>query len=327
MGDRLSRRDLLRGRLLPMPEGARGPIVKPGRSLPDVISWLDPEMSATPRGDAHASPFPLLRPPGAIDEPSFLAVCTRCGDCATACPHDVILEAPERLREAHGTPIIDPLVAPCQMCEDLPCLAACETGALRPEAPAALGTASVQALDCLNRLSSSCSVCMERCPVPDAIVFADGVPRVNEPLCTGCGICQHVCPAPNNAIAMLPNLSRPTPAALDALDRHEGATEKEAGIELPELREAALDAAGLRALFGDLEAAARIHGLKLKAAPGVRARSDAVTPQDALALLLAGSVRGVQVRYRYAEQTWCDTILASSDGYRVVRIADPLRPA
>jgi MauM/NapG family ferredoxin protein len=323
--DGITRRELLRGRARPEePAASERPIVNPGQRLPDVISWLDPEMSATPHRGGVEAAFPLLRPPGAVAEPAFLEACTRCGDCRSACPHDAIREAPESLRTAGGTPIIDPIAAPCQMCDDLPCLAACETGALRPEAPAALGTARVQALDCLNRLSTTCSVCVERCPVPGALDFVGGVPEVNEPLCTGCGICQHVCPAPNNAILMLPNAERPTPAALDQVAVSEPAIEPE--IELPDLHEAELDEPGLRALFRDLEAAARIDALKLKPAPGERAVSEDVTSAEALELLLEGRVRGVQVRYFYADQAWCDTVLASPAGYRVVRIAEPAMP-
>lgn len=294
--------------------------MKPGQQLPDVISWLDPEMRATPRRGSDVAAIAVLRPPGAVAEVDFLEACTRCGDCATACPHDVILEGPARLREAARTPIVDPLAAPCRMCEDLPCIAACETGALRPEAPAALGAARVAPLDCLNRLSSPCSVCVERCPVPGAIDFVGDVPEVNERLCTGCGVCQHVCPAPQNAILLLPNADRPTSRALDL------ARSDEAEIELPELREADLDEAALRALFRDLAGATQIADIRCKSAPGQRAEPSRVSPEDALAWLLEGRVRGVQVRYRYDDQDWCDTILATSGGHRVVRMAAPVAP-
>jgi ferredoxin-type protein NapG len=286
------------------------PLTRDGRPLPSVISWLDPEMSATPRRGAADAAFPLLRPPGAIEEVAFLEACTRCGDCAKACPHDVIRDAGERLREAAATPIIDPLSAPCEMCEDLPCIAACETGALRPEAPAALGTARVQPLDCLNRLSASCSVCVERCPVPGAMAFAGDVPAVNEALCTGCGVCQHVCPAPQNAILILPNPQRPVPAALDSL---------------PELHEGELDEAALRALFRDLGALTEVEEVRLKRAAGRRAESGAPGLDEALAKLLSGDVRGVQVRYRYLGESWCDTVLPAPGGHRVVRMAQPTR--
>ncbi len=318
-----SRRDLLRGRPREsQPRGHSGPIVKPGERLPDVISWLDPEMRATPRRGSDAAAIAALRPPGAVAEADFLESCTRCGDCAAACPHDAIREAPAQLRDAEGTPIIDPLASPCRMCEDLPCIEACETGALRPEAPAALGTARVSPLDCLNRLATPCSVCIERCPVPGAIDFVGDVPEVNDPLCTGCGICQHVCPAPHNAILMLPNADRPTARALDLSKATENAE-----IELPELREADLDDAGLRALFRDLAAATEIEDIRCKQAAEQHADAGRPTAEDALRGLLAGHVRGVQVRYRYDGQSWCDTVLATPRGYRVVRVASPQVPS
>lgn len=317
----ITRRDLLRGRTrASQPRGHTGSIVKDGQCLPDVISWLDPEMGATPRTGSDAAAIAVLRPPGAVAEADFLESCTRCGDCASACPHDAIREAPARLREAHRTPIVDPLASPCQMCEDLPCISACDTGALRPEAPAALGTARVAPLDCLNRLSTLCSVCVEHCPVPGAIDFVGDVPEVNESLCTGCGICQHVCPAPQNAILMLPNTNRPTSRVLDI------AQAKGAEIELPELREGDLDEAGLRALFRDLAAATQIDDVRCKRGPEERAETSRISADDALVRLLEARVRGVQIRYRYKDEAWVDTILATTRGYRIVRLAAPMAP-
>jgi ferredoxin-type protein NapG len=319
--DGITRRDLLRGRPLHPPDGHEGPVVRPGEKLPDVISWLDPEMQPTPRRGTADGAFPLLRPPGAIAEPDFLEACTRCGDCAETCPHDAIREAPARLRTAAGTPFIDPIASACQMCEELPCIAACETGALRSEAPAALGHASVQPLDCLNRLGTPCSVCLERCPVPGALSLAGNVPVVEERLCTGCGICQHVCPSPRNAILMLPNPDRPTARALDL------STPVEETIELPELHEAELDEAGLRQLFGDLASATQALEVRLKRGPTERGAAASVSAAEALGLLVGGTVRGVQVRYRYDDEDWCDTILATPVGYRVVRLANPVQPS
>lgn len=50
-----------------------------------------------------------LRPPGAIDEAAFLLACTRCGDCAKACPTGVIKFLDASSGAAVGTPYIDPL--------------------------------------------------------------------------------------------------------------------------------------------------------------------------------------------------------------------------
>jgi Pyruvate/2-oxoacid:ferredoxin oxidoreductase delta subunit len=64
-------------------------------------------------------------------------------------------------------------------------------------------TAIVQGRLCLS-LTSFCSVCVERCPVPGAISTERGLPMVSADACTGCGICHEVCPAPRKAILMLP---------------------------------------------------------------------------------------------------------------------------
>jgi MauM/NapG family ferredoxin protein len=320
--DKVTRRDLLRGVVRePAPQGHSGPIVKPGETLPDLISWLDPEMRPTPHRGSNEAAFALLRPPGAVAEPDFLESCSRCGDCASACPHDAIRAASAQLRGSEGTPIIDPLLSPCLMCEDFPCISACETGALRSEAPAALGAARVQPIDCLNRLSASCSVCVERCPVPGAIAFVGDVPEVNERMCTGCGVCQYVCPAPHNAILMLPNTDRPTARGLELADP------SDPSIELPDLHEAMLDEDGLRSLFRDLDSVTRIERVRCKVARDAHATKGEVSASEALALLLSGAVRGVQVWYRYDEQRWCDTILRTPQGHRVVRVASPEAPS
>ena len=237
-GKEVSRRNFLLGRIRRDPReeaekawrgaATRGQNDDPeasARPLPSVISWLEDSLDesngtagSVGRGAAHRSrmrpdadrAFPVLRPPGALAESEFLEACTRCGDCIEACEPAAIRKAPERMRSAEETPIIDPALAPCLLCEDFPCISACEPGALRAEAPSSLGTAHVQAFDCLNRLGTTCSVCVERCPVPGALFWANGVPDVNPALCTGCGQCHYTCPAPTNAIAIHPNPERPT---------------------------------------------------------------------------------------------------------------------
>ena len=68
----------------------------------------------------------------AVPEQQFLDGCTRCNACIEACPHDAIVLAPSRLREAAGTPMIDPHKQPCWMCHDTPCVTACEPRVLDP---------------------------------------------------------------------------------------------------------------------------------------------------------------------------------------------------
>jgi MauM/NapG family ferredoxin protein len=153
-------------------------------------------------------PVPVLRPPGACAEPEFLANCTRCGDCITACPHDAIVLAPARLSTAAGTPIIAPATQPCLLCLDQPCATACKPGVLSRDRPPAIGKAMIQPMYCLNAMRKPCSVCVDSCPVPDAITVRAGKSTIVTALCVGCGVCQHVCPAPVNAILVLPTLDR-----------------------------------------------------------------------------------------------------------------------
>lgn len=167
----------------------------PGRKL-NIQDLL--ERTATPAAPAPQAP---LRPPGALPEADLLALCTRCGACTTACPHDAIL--PVRAGALAGTPTLILTQRPCSMCDPAPCIASCEPGALSAQAPRAIGTASVKLSRCLAK--TGCTRCVERCPVEGALTWSPlGTPRVDAALCDGCGMCQHICPAPDNAIIILP---------------------------------------------------------------------------------------------------------------------------
>ena len=82
-----------------------------------------------------------------------------------------------------------------------------ETAAPAPapvaEAPSRARVAVVQGRFCLAYQHSFCSTCVERCPVPGALVMERGLPRVKSDLCTGCGVCHDLCPAPRNAILLV----------------------------------------------------------------------------------------------------------------------------
>ncbi|TVQ62272.1 MAG: 4Fe-4S dicluster domain-containing protein [Phycisphaerales bacterium] len=209
---RMSRRSFLRARVL-------GDVVgRVGDSIADRINAASDAAGLTPkappaRSDRYNKPFPVLRPPGAIEETTFLDGCTRCAACIEACPHDAIINAPDRFRVAAGTPMIDPVRQPCRMCEDTPCVTACEPGVLRKDLPVVMGVARISPVTCLAHQNSFCTVCSEHCPVEGAIEIVNGRPRIVEATCTGCGVCQHVCPAPENAILLMPLAHRPAPPA------------------------------------------------------------------------------------------------------------------
>jgi ferredoxin-type protein NapG len=196
---RFSRRDLLEGQFS-------------GRSEPPA---RQPEANSTASNSPAAAArfqkaFPVLRPPGAIDEEAFLAGCTRCNACIEACPHQAIVHAPPRYRRAAGTPTIDPIRQPCWMCHDFPCIPVCEPRVLRLELPKTIGKARIDTLNCLPFQGSVCSSCVEACPVPGAMQLNGNKPKIVEEICTGCGVCQFVCPAPDNAILLMPLADRPS---------------------------------------------------------------------------------------------------------------------
>jgi len=72
----------------------------------------------------------LLRPPGALDEDTFLASCIKCGQCLQVCPPQVIKLAGISQGFGIGTPYIIPREGGCILCSGLPCVLACPTGSL-----------------------------------------------------------------------------------------------------------------------------------------------------------------------------------------------------
>ena len=172
----------------------------------------------------------LLRPPGAVDELDFLTKCTRCDKCMRACPENAILVAPPSAGLALKTPYIDPRSVPCFLCTKLPCVAACEEGALvwprrtladKSEIEGAravrMGTARIRESRCvtwesMDREARDCRICVDRCPYPEEAIRivkteesdAIGHPEVIADICTGCGICVFACPAEPMAITVEP---------------------------------------------------------------------------------------------------------------------------
>ncbi len=144
--------------------------------------------------------------PFAINEFDFILACTRCGDCVEACPHDVIFNLSAKLgMKFAGTPALDLLNKGCHLCEDWPCVSACEAKALLlPEitdededntviAPPKLAKASINEQSCLPFSGPECGACLNGCPVEGALTLDMVRPVINEQLCTGCGLCRESC--------------------------------------------------------------------------------------------------------------------------------------
>ncbi len=153
---------------------------------------------------ALGRPEGVLRPPGALPEPDFLARCVRCGLCAAACPTNTLQPA---WLASGALGMFSPVVTPARgFCDPAchACARACPTTAIRRLADertyAKIGTAEVLRDHCLAWAKKKrCLVCDEVCPY-DAIAlkpepgYTVGVPHVDPARCAGCGFCEKHCP-------------------------------------------------------------------------------------------------------------------------------------
>lgn len=169
------------------------------------------ERQARERAEARrpAPPRQVVRPPGALPEADFLRVCEGCRRCVEACPEDAIVPATDAARAGRvGTPTLPLQRIACALCVDVPCAAACPTGALRPipVAEIRIGRAEVMRNLCLNHLGQACQICVDHCPIGEAAlaVGPDGFPVVGADACTGCGQCVVRCPTYPAAIRVVP---------------------------------------------------------------------------------------------------------------------------
>jgi len=138
-----------------------------------------------------------LRPPGAVEEPLFNVLCTKCDECIKACPEDVLFRAPDSHGEAAGTPIFTPKRKACFLCSDLHCISACGEGALvRPVkmTDIAIGKARIDPSACRAYEGENCHYYVDMCPFPgDAITMLGERPVIKVLECVGCGLCEYYC--------------------------------------------------------------------------------------------------------------------------------------
>ncbi|MCK5727304.1 MAG: ferredoxin-type protein NapG [Thiotrichaceae bacterium] len=162
------------------------------------------------RQTSASLPAQAIRPPGAIAEEDFLGACVRCGLCVRDCPYDTLHLAELGSAVANGTPYFIARQTPCEMCEDIPCVVACPTGALDHSLTniddARMGLAVVIDKEgCIAFQGLRCEVCYNVCPVRDKAITLDTrhnkrtgmhayqVPVVHSDACTGCGKCEEAC--------------------------------------------------------------------------------------------------------------------------------------
>ena len=167
----------------------------------------------------------ILRPPGALAEPDFLAACIRCYKCQDACEPGAIQFYTERDGALYHTPYVDPAKAGCTLCAK--CGPACPTDALLPfedKTEVAMGTVELREDLCLSYKAKfvrqkqellvqagrkptevealverrgPCGECYMFCPLRNrAIKLEPGAflaPVVFTEHCVGCGMCEEIC--------------------------------------------------------------------------------------------------------------------------------------
>ena len=170
---------------------------------------------------AISIPARVLRPPGALPEAEFLAACTRCGICVRDCPYDILKLGELGKDVPTGTPYFTARSGPCEMCEDIPCISNCPTGALDHELDdindARMGLAVVVDQEsCIAFLGLRCEICFNVCPVRGEAIklefkhnersgkHALFIPIVVSDACTGCGLCEKACILEEAAIKIFP---------------------------------------------------------------------------------------------------------------------------
>jgi ferredoxin len=169
----------------------------------------------------------LLRPPGALEEPLFLARCTRCNLCLSSCPTGLL--QPQNFSDgiSAGTPtavfarktfftkdiavlsgkaIFTKNGGKLSYCEKdcVKCSQVCPTGAIphftkETKRNYKIGTAVFDFPNCLLYEDKECSICERECPY-EAIeyVWSEKEYRkivvIDKEKCTGCGRCVATCP-------------------------------------------------------------------------------------------------------------------------------------
>jgi len=153
----------------------------------------------------------VLRPPGALPEKEFLDTCYRCGNCVDVCPARAIRPlADGGPVDQTGTPYVDPDLAACVVCDELACMKACPSGALRAVTEPArirMGRAEIQPALCVRSHGGDCTLCVDKCPFGSQAVRVDDHGRIEVLAggCVGCGSCQFYCPTAPKAITVHPH--------------------------------------------------------------------------------------------------------------------------
>jgi ferredoxin-type protein NapG len=163
-----------------------------------------------------------IRPPFAKTELEFLLSCSRCNDCIDACSYKIIFPlSAKNGADVMQTPALDLINSGCHLCEDWPCVTACETNALSlPKIEneindsdtidthekinfPKLAKAIINTELCLPYQGPECGACASACKVDGALEWQLERPSINPELCTGCALCREYCITEPKAINIM----------------------------------------------------------------------------------------------------------------------------
>jgi ferredoxin-type protein NapH len=163
----------------------------------------------------------VVRPPGAVLETDFLALCSRCGRCVVVCPNAALqLQGIENGLANFLTPKLTPVAGSCILPRDgcKECMEACPVGALRDvdfstvplenlSSLIKMGTVELDTDLCIPYAQEqSCLACSEVCPIEGAITMKGEEeprkPEFDREVCVGCGACVNACPALPKALVL-----------------------------------------------------------------------------------------------------------------------------
>lgn len=96
--------------------------------------------------------------------------------------------------------------------------------------------------------------------------------------------------------------------------------EQQSGMRLPELNQAVLDPETLDQLFRDIARCTQVLEVIPRFSRQQLVEHCSISLQQGRKLLRSGEARAIQLRYRYEEAEWWDTLIREREGVRIVRI-------